>query len=213
MTVHVHLDALFEQYPHLLSCRGSVEKAFALWCEVYRRGRKTLVCGNGGSAADSEHIVGELMKGFLKRRPLDSDLKRRLQEAYGEDGTYASARLQQALPAISLVAHTSLLSAVMNDVSADLVFAQQVMGYGCADDALVALSTSGQSRNVVLALQAAQCLGLTTIGFSGGSGGTMDALCDVCIVVPGSCTTAIQEQHVAVYHGLCAQLEEEFFAQ
>jgi D-sedoheptulose 7-phosphate isomerase len=170
-----------------------------------------LVCGNGGSAADSEHIVGELMKGFALPRPVPDDVRGRLSDADPVGGDGLADRLQGALRAISLVSQTSLATAIANDGDADMVFAQQVYGYGRPGDALLAISTSGSSRNVVNALRVARAQGLCTVGLTGRSGGAMQALCDVAICVPYDDTPTIQERHLAIYHALCLALELRFF--
>jgi D-sedoheptulose 7-phosphate isomerase len=206
------IDDLITRYPLLAPCQPEVSATFAALCSVFRRGGKLLVCGNGGSAADGEHIVGELMKGFLRLRPLPEGLRQRLLAAYPQDGAYLAENLQGALPALSLASQTALLTAFSNDVAADLAFAQQVYGYGRAGDALLARSTSGNSKLVIHAAQVARLLGLTTLGLTGKGGGRLAPLCDVCVCVPDSSTHAIQERHLAIYHALCAALEEEFFA-
>jgi D-sedoheptulose 7-phosphate isomerase len=197
----------------LKPCRRELEQAFDLLSGSFRRGGKLLVCGNGGSAADSEHIVGELMKGFHSRRPIPEADRARLAVAGGEEGRYLAERLQGALPAISLVSQVSLATAVANDVAADMVFAQQVYGYGRRGDALLGISTSGNAANVLNALRAARAFGLGTLGLTGAEGGRMKGLCDVLIRVPASSTPEVQLWHLKVYHALCTLLELEFFGQ
>ena len=177
-----------------------------------RRGGKLLVCGNGGSAADSDHIVGELMKGFELQRPISDDLRRRLERENPETGAYIADKLQGALPAISLANHHALISAISNDTAGDMVFAQQVLGYGKPGDALIGISTSGNSRNVLHALRVARALDMRTIGLTGRSGGTMVDICDVTVCAPSDRTLEIQERHLAIYHALCIMLERAFFA-
>jgi D-sedoheptulose 7-phosphate isomerase len=207
----VILDELVKKYPELDMCRGDILQAFELLKTTYAGGGKLLVCGNGGSAADSEHIVGELMKGYLQKRPLSVEEITGFQAVSPETGTYLAHHLQGALPAISLVSQVALNTAFANDVSADLVFAQQVYGYGRPGDCLWALSTSGNAQNVLFGLQTARVKGLHTLGLTGSSGGKMAAWCDVTIRVPWDETPAIQERHLPVIHVLCALLEEEFF--
>jgi D-sedoheptulose 7-phosphate isomerase len=178
---------------------------------AYVDGHKVLTCGNGGSAADAEHIVGELMKGFLSKRPLSAEARQALVEAGGDDGAYMAENLQTPLPAISLVSSVSLATAFANDVAPELTFAQQVYGLGQPGDVLIALSTSGNSRNVVLAVLAARVRGMRTIGMTGGSGGRLKELCDVTINVPAQATPVIQELHLPVYHYLCAAVEARMF--
>lgn len=206
------LIRLIEKYPDLEECLPELQAALGLLKVCYQNAGKVLVCGNGGSAADSEHIVGELMKGYLLDRPVPEAFSRRLREAYPVDGAYLAERLQGALPAISLVSQSSLLTAYANDVAADMIFAQQVYGYGRPGDVLIGISASGNARNVLYALQVARALELKTIGLTGATGGDMRPVCDAVIGVPWQQIADIQERHVAVYHALCAILEEEFFA-
>ena len=205
------LDGLFERYPSLNACRADVFDAAEAICAAYHAGGKLIVCGNGGSAADAEHIVGELMKGFLKKRPLPEETRARIKEAFPEDADYLSGNLQGALPAISLVNQIALGTAFANDQAADLVFAQQVLGLGNKGDVLLAISTSGNSKNVVYAVETARVCGLKTVALTGRSGGRLKPLADVTIAVPDDETYRIQELHLPVYHALCVAAEEEFF--
>ncbi|TVY08166.1 D-sedoheptulose-7-phosphate isomerase [Paenibacillus cremeus] len=205
------LERLFQRYPELISCHASILESARLMEQSYRSGGKMLLCGNGGSAADCEHMVGELMKGFMSKRPLPEEERQKLIDSYGEQGRYLADHLQGALPAISLVSHTALQTAFANDVAADLVFAQQVYGYGAQGDVLVGFSTSGNSMNVIRALQVAKARGLYTIGFTGSSGGEMNTYCDAIIRVPYQATPDIQERHLPIYHALCIMLEDAFF--
>jgi D-sedoheptulose 7-phosphate isomerase len=202
---------LITKYPELGQCRDDIEQAFFRLKETYQNGGKTLICGNGGSSSDGEHIVGELMKGFMSPRLLGAEERGRFTSLYPEDGEYIADRLQGALPAISLSSHTAFLTAYANDVSADMIFAQQVYGYGRRGDTLIGISTSGNSRNVVLAVKTAKAMGLSAIGLTGKSGGMLKSLCDVTICVPWERTPDIQERHLPIYHALCIMLEEEFF--
>jgi phosphoheptose isomerase len=179
--------------------------------DCYYNNKKILLCGNGGSAADCEHIVGELMKGFLLKRRVDLAFIESLKKVAPDDVDFLSNNLQGALPAISLVSHSALMTAFANDVAPDLVFAQQVYGYGNAGDILVGISTSGNSKNVLHALKVAKAKGLRTIGLTGRTGGAMNEFCDVTIKVPWDDTPSIQERHLPIYHSLCIMLEEEFF--
>ena len=205
------IQQLIFSYPGLDVCASDIEAAYHVLRECYQRGGKVLTCGNGGSAADAEHIVGELMKGYLLKRPLAEEVRARLKAASLDDGDYLADHLQGGLPAISLVSQTSLLSAIANDTAADMVYAQQVYAYGREGDALIGISTSGNSPNVVRAMQVARALGLRTIGLTGRTGGKLKPLCDVCIRVPANDTTLVQERHLPIFHVLCAMLEEEFF--
>ena len=206
------IQELIFSYPGLDVCASDIEAAFNLLRDCYRRGGKLLTCGNGGSASDAEHIVGELMKGYLLKRPVPEEVRTNLIAANPEDGDYLADHLQGGLPAISLVSQTSLLSAIANDTAADMAYAQQMYVYGREGDVLIGISTSGNSANVVRAMQVARTLGLRTIGLTGRTGGKLKSLCDVCIRVPADDTTRIQERHLPIFHVLCAMLEEEFFA-
>lgn len=178
----------------------------------FRTGNKLLLCGNGGSCADCEHIVGELMKGFLLRRTLSSEQKQRMRQLCPQlDENYLD-RLQQAVPAIALPSFTALNTATCNDVDPELVFAQALMGLGKKDDLLLCISTSGNSTNVVAAALVAKALGLKVIGLTGQMGGRLRDICDVCICVPATETVQVQELHLPVYHYLCAQIEAQLFA-
>jgi D-sedoheptulose 7-phosphate isomerase len=205
------LDRLIDRYPDLQPTRSSVQTAIDLLTDCYHSDGKLLICGNGGSAADCEHIVGELMKGFFLRRPLPAEMRRKLIDAFPGEGDYLADHLQGALPAISLVSQSAIISAFSNDVAADMVFAQQVYGYGRPGDVLMGISTSGNSANVIHALQVGRALGLKTLGLTGESGGQLKSLCDVAICVPELRVDAIQERHLAIYHVLCAAVEAAFF--
>lgn len=205
------LKELITKYSDLSSCIPDIQKAFDVLQQAYRQGGKILICGNGGSASDSEHIVGELMKGYLSKRPLPESMRQRLVTAFPDHGTYLADHLQGALPAISLASQTALLTAYANDVAADMIFAQQVYGYGMEGDVVVGISTSGNSKNVLHALRVGRALGLHTIGFTGKHSGMMAELCDTTVRVPWERTADIQERSLAIYHALCAMLEEAFF--
>ncbi len=209
--VAVIFDNLFIARPDLEICRRSIADAFNILQACYRNKGKVLICGNGGSAADSEHIVGELMKGFLLKREIPDEHKNRLKLAFPDQWEYLSDKLQGALPAISLVSQVALSTAIANDVDQDMVFAQQVYGYGREGDVLICISTSGNSGNVVNAARVASAFGLKAIGMTGNSGGELNKLCDVVIRVPECETYKVQEYHISVYHALCAMLEAEFF--
>ena len=192
-----YLEDLFIRYPVLCECRAEIENAYQMLMECYHAGGKVLVCGNGGSAADADHIVGELMKGFL--------LPRKLGDPCFED------HLQKAFPAISLVSQCALLTAVSNDNGAELVFAQQVLGYGKSTDVVWGLSTSGNARNVVLAVETAKAIGVKSLAFTGHHGGMLKRIADVCICVPENETYKIQELHLPIYHCLCAMVEDSIW--
>lgn len=204
-------NQLFEQYPQLRVCKESIKKAFLILKQCYSEGGKLLVCGNGGSAADSEHIVGELMKGFLLKREIYSKDVERIKALFPDDYAYLCGHLQGALPAISLVSQSAISSAFINDVAADMVFAQQVYGYAKRGDVLIGISTSGNAENVINAIKIAKAFNIKTIGMTGQSGGLMKEFCDITIQIPAVETHKIQEYHLPVYHAICAMLEAEFF--
>ncbi len=205
------LDELIFRHPALESCREDIFAAAKTLLDCFSAGGKLITCGNGGSAADAEHIVGELMKGFLKKRPLSEKLQGKLKDAFPEDADYLSRNLQSPLSALSLVNQVALGTAFANDQAADLVFAQQVLGIGRENDVLLAISTSGNSKNVIYAVKTARVLGLRTIALTGRSGGKLKGLADITIAVPEDETYKIQEFHLPVYHALCIAAEEEFF--
>jgi phosphoheptose isomerase len=206
------LARLVEKYPDLAVCTADIERSADTLQAAFQQGGKLLICGNGGSAADCEHLVGELMKGYLLPRPLPPSVRQKLIERFPDNGNYLADHLQGALPAISLVSQTALLTAYGNDVSSEMAFAQQVYGYGRSGDVVLGISTSGNARNVVYALQVGRALGLHTIGCTGRSGGQLLAHCEVAIRVPWDGTADIQERHLAIYHALCGIVEEAFFA-
>ena len=205
-------DDLTQRRPDLAGCLPDVRRAGEMLAACFWQGGKLLLCGNGGSAADCEHIVGELMKGFRRLRPLPDETRRRLEADWPEQGKALADHLQGALPALSLVSQTALMTAFMNDVDPALIFAQQVYGYGQPGDVVLGLSTSGNSANVLNALRVARTQGLHTLGMTGKDGGGMPALCEVTIRVPYERTSDIQEAHFPIYHALCAGLEETFFS-
>jgi phosphoheptose isomerase len=209
--MHPELLRLAQRYPDIESVTPAVESAIDLLRASFRAGGKLLICGNGGSASDSDHIVGELMKGFELKRPVSADLRERLTKIDTQRGNYLADRLQGALPAISLSAHAALTSAISNDTAGEMIYAQQVLGYGGPNDVLLGISTSGNSANVLNALHVARAVGVKTLGLTGRTGGVMRDLCDVAICVPYDRTSDIQERHLAIYHSLCIVLELEFF--
>jgi phosphoheptose isomerase len=210
--MHPVLVVLGERYPDLESALSSIQAAYDLLRRTYQAGGKLLICGNGGSASDSDHMVGELMKAFEHKRPIGDDLRQRLQTLNPRTGAYLADHLQGALPAISLSSHAALMTAISNDVAGDMIFAQQVLGYGVKGDAIIGISTSGNSPNVLHALHVAKALDLHTIGLTGKTGGALRDVCDVTICVSYERTAAVQERHLPIYHALSVMLEEEFFA-
>ena len=206
-------ERLFHRYPALDGLRGSVMEAYLLLRGCYSRGGKLLIVGNGGSCADAGHIVGELMKGFYLKRPFPEE-KRAAIAAQTESLLPGTAELlQQALPAIDLTQHGALSTAVQNDLEPLLTAAQQVAGYGKPGDVVLGISTSGNAKNVALAVGVAKALGLSTIGLTGGSGGQLKELCDCAIIAPAHTPADVQEYHLPIYHTLCAMLEEKFFGE
>ena len=205
------LDTLVLRYPALEAVKGEIRKAYEILEACYAGGGKLLIAGNGGSAADSEHIVGELMKGFVKRRPVGEEMAKALSEADHVRGAELSEKLQGGLMAIALSGHAALSSAFANDVDGTLSYAQQVNGYGRPGDVFLGISTSGNAENVMYAAVTARAKGMKVLCLSGKDGGKLAAFADTAIVVPGTETYKIQELHLPVNHALCLMLEERFF--
>ena len=205
------LDELLERYPQLKEQRDDILAVYKVLEESYENGGQLLVAGNGGSAADSEHIVGELMKAFIKPRKLDTTLQDKLKSVDKNLGEVLADNLQGALPSIAVTGHVGLSTAYLNDCNPLLSFAQQVNGFGREGDVFLGISTSGNSENILYALVTAKAKGMKTIGLSGRDGGKMKEFCDEIIIVPEKETFKIQELHLPVYHALCLMLEERFF--
>jgi D-sedoheptulose 7-phosphate isomerase len=205
------LQQLLNRYSNLSYLEEPIRNAAEVIINSYKNGGKVLVCGNGGSSSDADHIVGELMKSFEGYRPLEAKLQKSLKELSPERGNMLAEKLQQGLPAVSLTAHNALITAIANDISGDMIFAQQVTGWGNKGDILIGLSTSGNSQNVVDALIVAKAKGLITIGMTGETGGQMREFCDVLINVPEKRTAFVQELHLPVYHVICMMVENEMF--
>ena len=210
-TTLAKVEDLIARYPILKVCRDSLSEAVNAICDTYSNGGKLLVCGNGGSASDAEHIVGELMKGFVLKRPIGDDLYVKMKAVCPDEAEYLRDNLQGALPAVSLMNAVALNSAFANDQAPDLAMAQQVLGLGQSADILVGISTSGNSANVIYAVQMARVKGIKTIGLLGGRECRLKSLCDISICVPEMETYKIQELHLPVYHMLCMAVENEFF--
>ncbi len=206
-----HIDLLISRYPALGEVREDMIAAYLLMEECYENGGKLLVAGNGGSAADAEHIVGELMKGFKMPRKPEKDFAEKLIAANQELGSILAENLQGALPAIALDGHPALSTAYMNDCEPLLCFAQQVNGYGKPGDVLLGISTSGNSKNVLFAATTARAKGMKVIGLTGAKDSKLNAMSDVCIKAPQMETYMIQELHLPIYHCLCLMLEDKFF--
>ena len=210
-TTSAKIDYLIERYPALSVCRQSLTQVVEAIIESYRQGGKLIVCGNGGSASDSEHIVGELMKGFVKKRPVTDELYAKMQAVCPNEAEYLRDNLQMPLPAISLMNAVALNSAFANDQAPDLAMAQQVLGLARPEDIFIGISTSGNSANVIYAIQMAKTLGTKTIGLIGNRHCRMQNLCDIVIAAPEMETYKIQELHLPIYHMLCIAVENEFF--
>ena len=211
MTTEQILKQLITRYPQLGGNREAIKQAGLSIIEAFRQGRQLLVCGNGGSSADADHIVSEMMKNFAKKRPMASHLADKLQAISSERGALLSSRLEGGLPTISLNAHAPLMTAISNDQGGDFIFAQQVMGYGRKGDALFAISTSGNSQNVIDACIVAKAKDMKVIALLGETGGKIKALADIAICVPATYTPDVQELHLPVYHALCVMAEEALF--
>lgn len=208
-----HIDLLTERYPVLVSCRKQIVSAYLIMEECYINGGKLLVAGNGGSAADSEHIVGELMKRFKIPRPVSDEFAARLKSIDPVQGELLAKNLECALTAIPLVAHEALTTAYTNDVNGVGAFAQQLFGFGRPGDAFLGISTSGNSRNIAAATVVARALGIKVIGLTGEGGGELAKTADVAVKVPETETYMIQELHLPVYHCWCLMLEDKFFGK
>lgn len=205
------MENLIKRYPQLEVCRESLKKALDAMLETYKNGGKILLCGNGGSCADCDHIVGELMKGFLSMRKIDENMAEKIGVMFPEDKEYFEKTLQGSLPAISLPSQSALLSAFANDVDADMVYAQLVFGYGKPEDLLIAMSTSGNSKNVVNAAKMAKVKGMKVLAFTGERESKLSDICDITIKAPECETYKIQELHLPIYHYLCAEVEKQIF--
>lgn len=208
-----YLDNLLQRYPVLEPCKTAIAQAYEFLRDSYSAGGKLLVAGNGGSAADAEHIVGELMKGFVLKRKVGAEFSAALTDSQPELGPVLSDGLQMALPAIALDGHLALSTAYMNDCDPQLCFAQQVNGYGRSGDVFLGISTSGNSKNVLYAATVARAKQMKVIGLTGKKESMLSEFADVCICVPETETYKIQELHLPVYHCLCLMLEEHFFGE
>jgi D-sedoheptulose 7-phosphate isomerase len=205
-------DDLFVRYPAIDHLKEPIKGTFDALKKCYASEGKVLACGNGGSASDSDHIVGELMNKFVRKRPVSSNFRARLKSLPEiKSADFLADHLETPLPAISLVSQVGLTTAISNDISSEMVFAQQVFGYGKPGDILFAFSTSGNSPNVINAVNVARACDLVTIGFTGEHGGALKDICDLTIRVPAKVTYIIQEYHFPIYHCLCMMIEEEIF--
>jgi len=206
-----HLQQLVERYPFFESIRNDINYACETIINSFSGGGKLLIAGNGGSAADAEHIVGELMKSFVKKRKLPEDFIKTIKTYDPEIAAYLIPRLQPGLPAIALSGHASLNTACINDIDGNITFSEQVYGYGKPGDVFLGISTSGNSKNILYAAATAKAKGLKTIALTGCDGGSLKTIADISIVVPEKETYKIQELHLPVYHCLCLMIEEYFF--
>lgn len=205
------INNLIKRYPQLVLCQ--IKEAVEEIITCYSHNNKLLVCGNGGSAADSLHIVGELMKGFLLPRRLDKNKQEEIRTLFPGIAQYLIDNLQKTLPAISLVGETALITAYVNDKTSDLIFAQQILGLGNSGDILIAISTSGNSKNIIYAAQMAKVQGMKVISLTGNKGGKLKEISDILINVPSEETYIIQEYHLPLYHAICAAVENEMFSE
>lgn len=205
------IRSFFERHDNLQFLKNDILQVGELLIRAFQDGHQLLICGNGGSCADGDHIAGEFLKGFLLKRPVKESLKNTMGEKYGEYGMEIANKLQQGLPTISLNTHSAAISAFCNDVDPELVYAQQVLAYGRPGDVLLGISTSGNAKNVAAAVMTANSLGLHTVGLTGKDGGLLGKLSDMALIMPQQETYRIQEEHLAVYHLLCAMVESELF--
>lgn len=206
-------DELFERYPKLLVCRDSFDSVYSQMLCCCRSGGRLLLAGNGGSAADSDHMAGELIKSFLFSRALEPSFESKLKELYGSEGEEIARHLEGGIPAVSLVSMSALRTSYANDVNERFVFAQLVHVLGSCGDLFFGISTSGNSENILSAMMAAKAKKMITIGLTGHTGGRCMSVCDVCICVPEEETFKVQELHLPVYHALCAMLEADLFEE
>ena len=206
-----YIKELIERYPALAVCEKDIRAAASAIIDSYKAGGKLIVAGNGGSAADSDHITGELLKSFVKKRKPEQKFLDALSAIDSDTGSYLSDKLQGSLPAIALTNNSALMTASLNDVDGNVLFAQQVMGFGKKGDVFLGISTSGNSKDVIYALAVAKALGVKTVALTGKTGGKCKAVADISIVVPENETFKIQEFHLPVYHALCLTIEEYFW--
>ena len=208
-----HIDLLMKRYPSIASCKQDIINAYLIMEECYEHDGKLLIAGNGGSAADSEHIAGELMKRFKTPRPVTPGMAEKLKQIDPVRGEDLAKNLERGLMAIPLVAHEALSTAYINDVDGLGVFAQQLFGFGREGDVFLGISTSGNSKNVMSATVVARALGIRVIGLTGAKGGELAEVADVIVRVPETETYMIQELHLPIYHCLCLMLEDYFFKE
>ncbi len=207
------LNDLTRRYPAIADLKDNIQQTYKILLESLKNGGTIFTCGNGGSASDSEHIAGELLKGFVLKREVKDELKKQFSEEFGEEGYKLASKLQCGLRAISLTSHPAFITAFANDVDADLIFAQQLFGLGRNGDVLIAISTSGNSSNIYNCIMTASILGIKTILLTGKSGGKCYGLVDVALKVPETEAYKIQEYHLPIYHTLCLMIEDYFYGK
>ena len=205
------LEDLVKRYPVLAPVKDDIAAAYEIMKKCYDNGGKLLIAGNGGSCADADHIVGELMKEFKKHRPVNDAFREKLLEVSPDEGKELADKLGYSLMALSLSNQQTLNTAFSNDVDGDFIYAQQVLGYGRPGDVYLAISTSGNSRNILHAVPVAKALGIKVIGLTGKTGGRLAKVADAAICAPETETYKVQELHLPVYHALCMMLEETYF--
>lgn len=204
-------DELFQRYPALVSCQKEFDEAYSVILDCYRKDGKLMLAGNGGSAADSDHFTGEMTKSFKFSRRLDSGFEQKLESLYGDEGKKLAENLEGGLMCIPLTQFAAANTAFMNDVLPEAAFAQLVQTFGRENDVFIGISTSGNSRNIILALMAAKARGVRTVCLTGATGGKCREFADVCICAPETETFKIQEYHLPIYHALCSMVEADLF--
>ena len=207
------ISKLFIEFPKLKPIEDKILDSYEILKTTFKKQKTLFVCGNGGSASDAEHMVGELMKSFLIPRPVNCEFSNKLSSLYNEEGSDLSSKLQEGLRTISLNSHPSLLTAYGNDVDYEMVFAQQLYVLGKEGDAVIGFTTSGNSKNIIKTFKIAKAKGITTIAFTGADSGECGKIADCVISVPEKETYRAQEYHLPVYHALCAMLEEHFYGK
>lgn len=205
------LNEFYLRYPNLEYLKSHISKSLYELVECYKNGKKILVCGNGGSCADGEHIAGELLKSFMLKRKIDVELEKKLKDSYNEEGEYIANNLQQGIKCIPLTSFSALNTAFANDCDEKMTFAQLTNVFGNNGDILIGISTSGNSKNVVYAAKVARVKNMKVIALTGESGGKLKDIADILLNVPSTETFKIQEYHLPIYHILCACIESEIF--
>ena len=205
------IEQLIKRFPELDPMKKTIENAIDEIIKCYEKGGKVLIAGNGGSACDSEHIAGELLKSFLKKRPIKEEIRKELLKI--EDGEYIADNLESPLRAVALTSHLGLSSAYLNDKEPYLVFAQQLLGFGDKGDIFIAISTSGNAKNIIYAAKLAKAMGIKVVSLTNENGGKLAEMADIAIKAPAKETHITQEYHEAIYHEICIRVEEYFFKE